>query len=201
MGLCGRWCIISTCETELSLIVPRLKTCKESALSETTLSALSTVRQKGRLADVYLQFANSEPALSAYLLMEQALQSGSLAEREIEAIKLLVSELTQCRYCLAVHTFKSTQAGLDERQQLAIRRGEPIGDDRVDAVVAIAGALFSRPGELDQQRLNDGRNAGLTDENLVDLCMAMATIFFTNITNHINQSETALPPAPALNNA
>ena len=50
----------------------------------------------GKLADVYLQFANSEPALRAYLQMEHALKQGSLNTREIEAIKLWVSQQTGC---------------------------------------------------------------------------------------------------------
>lgn len=129
------------------------------------------------------------------------MKSGSLSDREAEAIKLLVSELTQCQYCLAVHTFKSKLAGLSEQQQLAIRSGKAIDDDRINAIVAIVAALHSQPGELDQQLLDKAREAGLSDENLVDICMAMATIFFTNITNHINQSESTLPPAPKLTDA
>jgi len=78
--------------------VPRLSTCKESALSEATLAALAPVRQNGALAEVYLQFANSEPAIRAYLGMEAALQNGSLDDQELECIKLLVSELTQCEW-------------------------------------------------------------------------------------------------------
>jgi len=176
----------------------RLTTCKESALSETTLSALEPVRQKGRLADIYLQFANSEPALQAYLNMESALQAGSLNNKELECIKLFVSELTQCQFCLSVHSFKGKHAGLSEEEQMSIRAGKPIGDTRLDAIVATVAALIKRPGELDDAILDQARRAKLSDENLVDVCMAMSTIFFTNITNHINQSESTLPPAKPL---
>jgi len=86
----------------------RLNTTQEQDLNADTLAALESTRQRGRLADVYLQFANSEPAIKAYLTMEQGVRQGSLTEREIEAIKLLVSEINQCEFCIAVHSTNIT---------------------------------------------------------------------------------------------
>lgn len=170
----------------------------ESDLQPETLDALKPVRMKGRLADVYLQFANSEPALRAYLQMESSLREGSLSSKELEAIKLLVSQKTDCEYCLSVHSFKAGQSGLDAPCQLAIRTGQKTGDERIDAILTVVSALFGNPGKLDDELLESARQLGLSDQNLVDLTMAMSTIFFTNVTNHINDSVSPLPPAPAL---
>lgn len=185
----------------MNAIVPRLSTCKESALSEETLSALEPTRLNGRLADVYLQFANSEPALQAYLGMEEALRTGSLNEQELECVKLLVSELTQCQYCLSVHSFKAKKAGISEEVQKCIRRGDPTGDARFDVLIRVVIALFKQPGSLDDSLMQELRAANFSDQNLVDICMAMSTIFFTNITNHINESESSLPVAPDIGGA
>ena len=163
-----------------------------------TLDALESVRMTGRLAEVYLQFANSEQALRAYLQMESCLRAGSLDNKELEAIKLWVSQQTNCEYCLSIHSFKARQAGLDESAQLAIRAGRVTGDQRIDIILRVAAALFQNPGKLDDDLLGTARVAGLSDENLVDLTMAMSTIFFTNITNHINDSQSPLPAAPSV---
>lgn len=182
----------------MNAIVARLSTCKESALSADALSALEPVRLKGRIADVYLEFANSEAALQAYLNMEKALQAGSLALRDVETIKLLVSELTQCQYCLSIHSFKSRQAGISEADQLLIRQAKPTGNERTDAIVHLVQALVRQPGTLDQSLFDQARAVNLSDENLVDICMCISTIFFTNITNHINDSKSPLPAAPEI---
>lgn len=176
----------------------RLSTCKESALSDATLTALEPVRQNGSLAEIYLQFANSEPALRAYLNMEKALQDGSLDDQELECIKLLVSELTRCEYCLSIHSFKSKKAGISESDQLLIRQGKPTGNRRFDMIVRLVLSLFKQPGALAQEQIDAARATGFSDENLIDICMGMSTIFFTNITNHINHSTSPLKPAPAL---
>ncbi len=176
----------------------RLSTCKESALSRATLDALEHTRINGQLADVYLQFANSEPAIRSYLQMEAALREGSLSDYDLECIKLLVSEFTQCHFCLSMHTMKARKAGVDKETQLAIRRGDSLKDKRLNAMMNIVQHLYQQPGTLDSALLEDARNSGITDTELLDITMAMSTIFFTNITNHINDTEVTLPAAPSI---
>ena len=176
----------------------RLTTLDESDLSEESLEALAVVRMNNKLAPIYLQFANSQPALNAYLHMEASIRSGSLALMEVEAIKLWLSQQTGCDFCLSVHSFKGKQAGLEPDVQRAIRRGEPTGAERLDCILEIAAVLFTQRGKLPDELLTKARGTDLTDENLVDLTMVMSTIFFTNITNHINNSQSALPPAVSI---
>lgn len=176
----------------------RLTSRKESDLHPQTLDALAPVRVNGNLSPVYLQFASSEPALRAYLHMEKCLREGSLTEREVEAVKLWVSQHTGCDYCLSVHTYKAGIAGISADEQQRLRSGKAIDDKRVDTLIALASILFKSAGALPDPVLQQARDAGLSDENLVDLTMLISTIFFTNITNHINDSQSAWPPAPDL---
>lgn len=176
----------------------RLQTKSEQSLGNQVLKLLEPTRTGGKLADVYLQFANSEPALEAYLNMEACLKRSALSEYELEAIKLLVSEITGCQYCLSVHTLKSSRAGIDRAQQMAIRSGQPCGDKRLDTVLTIVRHFFQQRTPIPDELLTSARNHQLSDEMLVDIAMAVSTIFFTNITNHINDTEITLPAAPAL---
>lgn len=178
--------------------VSRLPTLAEKDLQPETLEALEAVRVNGRLPDVYLQFANSEPALRAYLHMERALLDGSLSARECEAIKLRVSQHTGCDFCLSVHTFKAARLGLDDDSVMHLRRGESIGDTRIDCLMQLLEQLLCQAGSVPESLLADARRVGITDRNLVDLSMAIATIHFTNLTNHLNDSQSLLPPAPPL---
>ena len=178
--------------------MPRLSSVKESDLSPELIAQLEPTRIGGNIADVYLQFANSEAALLGYLAMERSLQAGSLTNRDIETVKLLVSEITRCDYCLSVHTMKARKAGLDKEMQKSIRIGSDTGDQRLNSIATIVRTFFSSPGTLDATLLAEARSAGLTDANLVDITMAVSTIFFTNITNHINDTESSLPPAPEI---
>lgn len=176
----------------------RLITRVPSELQPDTLEALEPIKLKGKIADVYLQFANGEAALRAYLHMEASLREGSLTNAELEAVKLWVSQQTGCDFCLSVHSFKATQAGLEPAQQLSARADSNTGNARIDMLLKIAAVVYHTRGSISQALLAEARDAGISDENLVDLTMAISTIFFTNITNHINDSQSPLPPAPEL---
>ena len=173
----------------------RLHTRDESSLSAEALAALEPTRMNGKIADVYLQFANSEPATMAYLRMDDSLRQSSLSELEIESIKLLVSEINQCEFCLAMHAMKSRKAGMDKDMQMAIRSHSKTSNARVDALLDIVRAFFRQPGPLSDELLGNARENGLTDQELVETAMAVSTIFFTNITNHINNTEATVPSA------
>lgn len=166
----------------------RLETRAETSLEPATLDALEPVRTNGKLADVYLQYAASETALRAYLGMEAALQAGSLSNSEIEAIKILVSDCLGCDFCSTVHATKGRRAGLSGPVQDAIRAGKPTDDERLDAILNVVRTLLAEPGILSDELIAVAREASLTDENLMDLTLAAATIFFTNITNHVNDT-------------
>ncbi len=176
----------------------RLHTRNETELTEETLELLAPTRVQGQIADVYLQFANSEHALNAYMTMEACLRHSQLSEKELEAIKLLVSETTGCEYCLSVHTMKSKRAGLDQAQQLAIRSGKPSGNEKLDTILAIVRHFFNERKPIPDSLLHSARQHGIADQTLVDIAMTTSTIFFTNITNHINDTERTLPAAPPL---
>jgi len=176
----------------------RLATRDEGDLEKATLDSLEPVRIAGRISDVYLQFANSETALRTYLQMEQSLRASSLGDRELEAIKLLVSEKNRCDYCLSVHDMKARKLGLDEQARQSVRRAAATGNARIDAITAIANEFFVNPGALRDDLVEQGRAAGLGDQEFVDIGLAVATIFFTNVVNHINDTQPTLPAAPSL---
>ncbi len=176
----------------------RLTIRSEKELQVETLDALEVTRLKGALAPVYLQIANGEAALQAYLHMEAALRVSSLSLREIEAIKLLVSQHNRCDYCLSVHTVKSKAAGLSIEDQLAIRRGDTLEDVRLSTLVSIGTQLLKTPGTLAESVLNNAKEVGIDERQMVDIALAISTITFTNLFNHFNDSKPPFAAAPSI---
>lgn len=176
----------------------RLNTCDESQLQDATLDALEPTRINGALAPVYLQIANSEVALQAYLQMEAALRASGLSLKEIEAIKLAVSQHNQCDYCLSVHTVKSKGAGIDKSDQLSIRRGDTLEDPRLNAIVQVTHHLLKQPGSLPKPMLDMLLRVGVDARQMVDIALAISTISFTNLFNHFNDSQSPFPAAAEL---
>jgi AhpD family alkylhydroperoxidase len=174
--------------TEAYYIVARLAIRSFDDLEQATRDALAPVAASGPIANVWLEFASSEPALRAYLAMERALDVGTLLPGEIEAIKLRVSTLNSCAFCVAVHRKKARDAGLSRESIAAAQVGEPTGDERLDAMLTIVGGFFNSPGTTPDELISEARAVGVDDAALMDLAMAVSAIFFTNIANHINDT-------------
>ena len=172
----------------MNYIVGRLTARSFESLTAETVEALAPISARGPLATVWLEFAASEPALRGYLAMERALDTGTLDPRELEAIKLRVSTLNRCAFCVATHRAKARALGMSNELVSAAREGEETGDSRIDAMLPIVNALFASPGTTPDTLIEAARDAGVSDAALMDLAMAVSAIFFTNIANHINDT-------------
>ena len=128
-------------------------------------------------------------ALKAILQADAVLARGSLSKQDQETIKLLVSELSGCDYCAAAHTQLAKTTGLSPSVVRQIRAGQPTGDAKRDALVRLVGKLVKTSGALSDQDFSAIKAAGYTEQQLVDISLAIAVITFTNVFNRINDTE------------
>jgi alkylhydroperoxidase family enzyme len=70
-----------------------------------------------------------------------------------------------------------------------IRAGQPTGDAKRDALVRLVAKLVKTSGTISDQDFSAIKAAGYTEQQLVDISLAIAVITFTNIFNRINNTE------------
>jgi len=154
---------------------------------------------KGAIGMVPNAFANmgvnSPVALEAALSMDSSLRKSSLNVKEIEVIKLAVSEIAGCDYCLAAHTLMSGKAGLSGDTIMAARKGGSTGDARLDALVAFTRVLVKTSGTVPAEAVAAVKAAGVTDAQIADVPLAIASITLTNLFNRINDTVLDFPAA------
>jgi uncharacterized peroxidase-related enzyme len=177
--------------------VPRLSTI---ALSEATGHAAELFKVAkaavGKVPNSYVGIGGNSPvALEAVLSLEASLKKSSLSARDIEVVKLVVSQTTGCDYCLAAHTLVSKMIGLERDAILALRQGRPSGDARNDALARFVLHLITTSGTVQTDVVIAIKLAGFTDTQIVDVAMAIATISFTNLFNRINDTTLDFPAA------
>ncbi|MBQ5962029.1 carboxymuconolactone decarboxylase family protein [Massilia sp. ZL223] len=137
--------------------------------------------------------SNSPAALEAALGLDQALRKGSLSAKQIEVVKLAVSALAECDYCLAAHSLMGKRAGLSLEAIKAIRSGSPSGDAAVDALADFARRVAGSAGTVPAAVLEEVRAAGYSDAQVVDILLAVAGITFTNLLNRVNDTVVDFP--------
>lgn len=148
--------------------------------------------------NIFKGMANSPAGLKAYLGLADAQAAGSLNKAQQEAVALAISQPNRCDYCLGAHTMIGKQAGLSEDQTLALRKGDPTGDDKLDAVAALARSIHEHKGFVPTADLDAFRAAGFGDQQIVEVLVAYIHITYTNFFNHLNESVLDIPAAPQL---
>ncbi len=153
----------------------------------------------GMVPNAYAAIGSNSPvALEAALQLDGALRKGSLSAQDIEVIKLAVSQDAGCDYCLAAHTLAGRKARLSPEAMIQLRKGEATGDARVDALATFAHLLVQSRGTVPESVVQAVRAAGVTDAQIVDTLLAIASITFTNLFNRVNDTVLDFPPAPAV---
>ena len=122
---------------------------------------------------------------------------GALTKAEKEMVMLLVSERRHCDYCLAAHTKIALGAGLSAQDALDARQGRA-NDARRQALLDFAGAVLAKDGFVSDADLDDFRGAGFDDKAVIEVVAAITIMTFTNLYNHIHETEVDFPKVPAL---
>jgi uncharacterized peroxidase-related enzyme len=149
----------------------------------------------GSVPNTYAAIGFAGPAaLKAILAADGVLAAGSLSRADQETIKLLVSTVAGCDYCVAAHSLLGKMAGLSPDVLRQIRAGQPTGDTRRDTLVRFVKLLASTSGTIDKDEFVAIREAGYTDQQLVEISLAIATTTFTNMFNRINDTTIDFPP-------
>jgi len=150
----------------------------------------------GLVPNAYVNIGSNSPiALETLLNIDGALKKGSLSAKEGEVVKLVVSQSAECDYCLAAHTLIGKKTGLSKEDILAIRRGTPSSESRMDALAAFTRELISTKGTMPASAVEKIKTAGFTDTQIVEIALAITSITFTNLFNRINDTVVDFPPA------
>lgn len=150
----------------------------------------------GMVPNAYRDIGNNSPvALEAALNLDGALRKSSLSAKEVEVIKLAVSQEAGCDYCLAAHTLMGGKAGLSKDAIKGVRHNQPAGDARIDALASFAHTLVSTSGDVPAEVVLAVKQAGYSDVQIVDTLLAVASITFTNLFNRVNVTKLDFPAA------
>ncbi len=173
----------------------RLHSITENDATGKTAQLFSAIKgSMGKVPNAYLTIGSNSPdVLGQMLQLNAVLHKGSLSARELEAINLAVSEESGCDYCLAAHTLMAKKAGYTDEQTLELREARFSGDARIDALVQFVQYLVSTRGTVSADRVASFREAGFSDQQVVETIGAVSAILFTNMVNRVNDTVVDFP--------
>ncbi len=166
----------------------------ESATGATAEVYAQIKKAAGSVPNTYAAIGALEPAaLKAMLQADAVLAASTLSKQDRETVKLIVSEVAGCHYCVAAHSLLGKLAGLKPETLKQIRVDQPTGDAKRDALARFVRTLVRTSGEISDEEFSAIKAAGYTDTQLVDISLAFAVITFTNVFNRINDTAIDFP--------
>ena len=152
---------------------------------------------KEKQINIFKGIATNPGVLKAFLDFAGGVKAGSLTPTEHEIVALVTGQKRNCEYCLAAHTQIAKGAGIDEELSLKIRQGSA-HDDRHQALIDFTAAILDTDGFVTDAQLSAFRGAGYDDAAAIEVLGAIAVNTFTNLFNHVNETEVDFPVAAAV---
>jgi uncharacterized peroxidase-related enzyme len=183
--------------TEKEIIMKTISVPSRAQVSAGNQAIFDNLQSKlGFVPNLYATIAHSENALGTYLTLQSAKSSISTKEREV--INLVVSQVNECRYCLAAHTVLGKMVGFSDAQIIDIRKGRVPFDAKFDALAQLVRSITVNRGKADSTALDRFFAAGYTEGNLVDAIMVVGDKIISNYLHSTTQVPVDFPEAPAI---
>lgn len=152
----------------------------------------TTAERKALLDDIHAAFgatpnmfravANSTAALKSMWSAFGALGGGVIAPKLAEQIAVAVADRNACEYCLAAHTALGRKAGVSAEEMRHAQTGGS-ADAKTQAALHFALKLVVDRGQVSDADVQDIREAGFDDEEIVEILAHVALNLFTNYVN------------------
>ena len=178
--------------------MPRLPALNPETATGQAQRLLKGVESKlGFAPNIMRTMANSPAVLQGYLDFSGALSKGRLPPKFREQIALTVSEVNDCRYCLAAHSAIGRTVGLSEEAISDSRRGES-PDTREATALAFTRLVVSNRGQVSKEEVAKLHKAGFTDGEITEIMGHIALTLFTNYFNQVAGTEVDFPAVAEL---
>ena len=181
--------------------MPRIQPLTDDQASPEAAEIFGAITQKiGKVPNLYRTLGHAPSVLGGLLQLGDVLDGGSLSAPVKEQIALRVANRNACDYCESAHTAIGKMVGLSADQAIAARQGQA-DDATAQAVLALVDAVLEREGFVTDDQLAAARDAGLSDQVILEVVGQVIKNFFTNFVNHLAQTEVDFPAIPQLQEA
>lgn len=150
----------------------------------------------GFVPNLYALMATSDTMLDAYLKFENA--SVSLSSKEVELIKLVVSQVNGCRYCLSAHTEIGKMNGFSTDEMLEIRNGHASFNSKLNALAKITREITINKGHVSDEDVQQFLSEGYPKSAFIEIVHLIGVMTVTNFLHNLTQIPIDFPIAPLL---
>ncbi|MEU6572618.1 carboxymuconolactone decarboxylase family protein [Streptomyces sp. NPDC046805] len=150
--------------------------------------------QLGFVPNMFKTIASNPTVLDAVVTL-QGTMSRVLDAKTRHTIALAVSQANGCDYCLAIHTYVSSEVSGMSSDDIELARAGSSVDPKRAAVARFAQRVIESRGRVSDADLAAVRGAGYTDPQILAIVTVAVQALLTNFLNNVNQTDIDIPSA------
>ncbi|MFI5613241.1 carboxymuconolactone decarboxylase family protein [Amycolatopsis sp. NPDC051903] len=148
--------------------------------------------QLGFVPNMFQMIASNPTVLEVVTTLQGTL-SRVLDARTRHSIALAVSEANGCGYCLAMHSYVSSEFGGMSSDDIELSRAGSAVDPKRAAAARFAQQVIESRGQVSDADLAQVRDAGYTDPQILAIVTVAVQALLTNFINNVNQTDVDIP--------
>ncbi len=147
---------------------------------------LTAVNKKlGFIPNMLGKLAEAPTAVKAYLSLADIYGETSFTPTEREVVAMTSSFENECHYCMAAHSTAAKGAGVPGDVIEALRSGEKLADNKLEALRTFARKVVTRRGWVEDADVQAFKNAGYTNAQSLEVIVGVALKTISNYSNHL----------------
>ncbi|MPW22652.1 carboxymuconolactone decarboxylase family protein [Paraburkholderia sp. CNPSo 3157] len=146
----------------------------------------------GFVPNIFSVMAQSPHALAAFKGLQIPLEK-TLDAAMRDRIAIAVSEVNGCDYTVRAHSFIGSQFSKLDVAEIQMNRYGKSGDLKIEAAVHFAKKVAETRGKVKGSDLQQVRDAGWTDAQVIEIIARVAQFLYINFLNNVFQTEIDFP--------
>lgn len=135
----------------------------------------------------------SNPAVLDIVMTLQGKTRGFLDAKTRHTIALAVSQANGCDYCLAIHTYSSSELGGMSSEDIELARSGGSIDGKRATAARFAQRVVETRGQVSDEDIAAVRDGGYTDPEILAIVALSVQALLTNFINNVNLTEVDIP--------
>ena len=148
----------------------------------------STIAEFGQLAEPVARLAESPETLDGFLHANHLFESSTLDPLSREVVVMTIATRNGCRFCINLHTGRLRQLKASPELIKALRSGEPLEENKMEAVRQFTLRVLATTGQVPDEELNEFLAAGYTTRNALEVVLGIGTYTMSTFANRLTRA-------------
>jgi len=157
----------------------------ETAPEESKPLLEKSVKSFGMVPNLCAVQAEAPGILEAYLTLNDLFSKSSFDEEELTVVWQTINVEHECLYCVPAHTLVANSMGVSEVLTNALRKGEPMPDDKLQVLHDTTLEMVRSRGRLTVGQMERFFAVGYGKRQLLEIVLGLSQKVISNYTNHL----------------